>query len=229
MGAQTSPGLSDEKAARILVAFREGRTLKPFSMRAGQFEAYCKAHPEYARDALPLLDANRKAANQRKGARIRGKTHSINGHSFAEYARVAVHKGWTTRQCRACEQMRYRRGGLMKAEILEMVTARIIAGSSLSSFTKAGQGGGYLLRYDTLARHRRENLEFDHFVIDATKDNKSKGSCAAGAESGTMRSAIRTTITTGSARCCRQAFRTRTMSSATSSSRCSTAACSART
>src|SRR5260370_30535909 len=127
MGAQTSPGLCDEKAARILVAFREGRTLKPFSMRAGQFEAYCKAHPEYARDALPLLDANRKAANQRKGARIRGKTHCINGHSFAEYARVAVHKGWTTRQCRACEQMRYRRGGLMKAEILEMVTTRIIA------------------------------------------------------------------------------------------------------
>jgi hypothetical protein len=174
MGAQTSPGLSDEKAARILATFREGGTLRPFYLRAGRFDAYCKAHPEYARDALPLLEANRAAARLRKGAHIRGKTHCINGHSFAEYARVAVHKGWTTRQCRACERMRYRRGGLMKAEVLEKVTARIIAGSSLSSFTKAGKGG-YLVRYDTLARHRRENPDFDHFVIDATKDNKSKG------------------------------------------------------
>jgi hypothetical protein len=25
-------------------------------MRAGRFDAYCKAHPEYAREALPLLE-----------------------------------------------------------------------------------------------------------------------------------------------------------------------------
>ena len=52
----TPKGLSDEKAARVLVAFREGRTLRQFAMRAGRFDAYCKAHPEYAREALPLLE-----------------------------------------------------------------------------------------------------------------------------------------------------------------------------
>ncbi len=52
----TPKGLSDEKAAGVLVAFREGRTLRQFAMRAGRFDAYCKAHPEYAREALPLLE-----------------------------------------------------------------------------------------------------------------------------------------------------------------------------
>jgi hypothetical protein len=61
----TPKGLSDEKAARVLVAFREGRTLRQFAMRAGRFDAYCKAHPEYAREALPLLEANRKAGDIR--------------------------------------------------------------------------------------------------------------------------------------------------------------------
>ena len=52
----TPKGLSDEKAAQVLAAFREGRTLRQFAMRAGRLDAYCKAHPEYAREALPLLE-----------------------------------------------------------------------------------------------------------------------------------------------------------------------------
>jgi hypothetical protein len=121
-----------------------------------------------------LILANSKAAFLRKGAHIRNKTHCINGHSFAEHGRTAMHKGWMTRQCRACEVMRHRRGGVMKAEVLEKVTARILGGSSLSSFTKS-RSGVYLVKFSTLARHRRENPAFDRFVLDARKDNNSKG------------------------------------------------------
>ena len=69
--------------------------------------------------------------------------------------------------------MRYRRGDVMKAEVLEKVTSRIIAGSSIGGFTKTGTG--YLVRFSTLARYRRENPDFDRFVLDASKDNNSKG------------------------------------------------------
>jgi len=62
----------------------------------------------------------------------------------------------------------------MKSGVLEKVTARIAAGTPIRSFTKPGQGG-YLLRYDTFNRYRRENPDFDCFVIAATKDNNSKG------------------------------------------------------
>jgi hypothetical protein len=62
--------------------------------------------------------------------------------------------------------MRYYRGGVIKPDVLKKVTARIIAGSSLSNFTKAGNGG-YLVRFSTLARYRRENPAFDRLVVES--------------------------------------------------------------
>jgi hypothetical protein len=61
----------------------------------------------------------------------------------------------------------------MKAEVLKKVTGRIAAGSSLNSFTTAGESG-YLLKFSTLARHRRENPEFDRLVINVIKDSNSR-------------------------------------------------------
>jgi hypothetical protein len=165
--AVTPKGLSDEKAARMMVTLREGLTLRKFGVKAPRLEAYFKIHPQYAQEARPLIEANAKAAHLRKGAHIRNKTHCINGHSLAEYGRVAMHKGWKTRQCRACEVMRYHRGGVIKPEVLQKVTARIISGSPISSFTK---GGGYLVKFSTLARYRRENAEFGRLVTEAISD-----------------------------------------------------------
>jgi hypothetical protein len=169
----TPKGLSDEKAARMMTALREGRTLRKFYVTSPPLEAYFKLHPEYAKEALPLIATNAKAATLRKGSHIRNKTHCVNGHAFAEHGRLAMHKGWMTRQCRACETMRYRRGGVMKAEVLKKVKARIIAKSSIDSFTKPGSG--YLVRFDTLARYRREYPDFDRLVIEVIKDSNSRG------------------------------------------------------
>jgi hypothetical protein len=97
--------MSDDKALRILPGLRAGLTLKQLREVPRRFQAYCDAHPDYAREARPLEAANAAAARNRKGARIRDKTHCVNGHLLAEHGRVAVHKGWVTRQCRACERM----------------------------------------------------------------------------------------------------------------------------
>ena len=43
----TSKGLSDEKAARMMAALREGGTLNNLGVRAPRLEAYFNAHPEY--------------------------------------------------------------------------------------------------------------------------------------------------------------------------------------
>ncbi|MEH2589808.1 hypothetical protein [Bradyrhizobium sp. AZCC 1721] len=165
-------GLSDEKAARMMAALREGKTLRKFAVKAPRLEAYFKAHPDYECEARPLMAANAKAAFLRKGAYIREKTHCVNGHSFAEHGRVVMHKGWMTRQCRACEVMRYHRGGVIKPEVLKKVADRLKAKASLSSFTKPGSG--YLVRPDTLARYRREHPDFDRLVIDVIKGSNSR-------------------------------------------------------
>jgi hypothetical protein len=165
MGKADTYRLSDEKAVRMMIALREGRTLRTFGVRPARLQTNFTDHPEFAREARPLMEANTKAAHLRKGAYLREKSHCVNGHSLAEFGRVAMHKGWMTRQCRACEVMRYRRGGIMKPAVLEQVRARIAAGSPPNRFTKPG--AGYLLRFDTFARYRRENPEFNRLVIEA--------------------------------------------------------------
>ena len=169
---QASPReLSDDKAARMMTALREGKTLRKFAVKAPRLEAYFKIHPDYEREARPLIEANAKAAHLRKGAHLRDKTHCVNGHSFAEHGRVAMHKGWMTRQCRACEVMRYHRGGVIKPKILQKVKDRLKVKASLSSFTK---GPGYLVRPDTLARYRREHPDFNRSVMEVIKDSNSR-------------------------------------------------------
>jgi hypothetical protein len=63
--------------------------------------------------------------------------------------------------------MRYHRGGVIKPEVLQKVTARIISGSPISGFTK---GSGYLVKFSTLARYRRENAEFGRLITEAISD-----------------------------------------------------------
>jgi len=156
--------ISDDKAARMMIALREGRTLRNFGVKTPRLEAYFKAHPEYARAAQPLIAANAQAAHLRKGQNL-NKTHCPRGHSFAQHARVCMHKGYLSRQCRACEQMRYVQGHVIKPDVLRQVKARLAAKAPVTSFTRAGSPG-YLLKFSTLARHRRENPEFNRLVLD---------------------------------------------------------------
>jgi len=83
----TARGLSDEKAARMMAALHDGRTLRTFGVKAYRLGAYFNAHPEYAREALPLIEKNNAAALRRKGARLRNRTHCKYGHSL-EGARI---------------------------------------------------------------------------------------------------------------------------------------------
>jgi hypothetical protein len=57
MVAATGP-LSDEKAARMMAELHAGVTLRKFGVKACRLEAYFKAHPEYAADAKPQIEAN---------------------------------------------------------------------------------------------------------------------------------------------------------------------------
>jgi hypothetical protein len=173
MGAQTSPGLSDEKAARMMAGLRDGRTLRTLYVSHAQFKTYCAAHPEHAQEALPLIEANAKSARLRKGERLRSKTHCKHGHSLVD-ARIYFCKGYIKRDCRTCWKIRSKRGGAITTEVLGKVTAALEHGATIGSFTGAGSPT-YLVMHSTFSRRRRENPEFDRFVSEATKDNKRKG------------------------------------------------------
>jgi hypothetical protein len=50
---------------------RGGSTMRQFNVKLSTFSVYCDAHPEYAREAQPLPEANYKAVDARKEA-LRG-------------------------------------------------------------------------------------------------------------------------------------------------------------
>jgi hypothetical protein len=168
------PRLTDEKAARVLVGLREGRTPRSFYVTAPQLNAYCETHPEYGREAIPLFKENAKAARLRKGSHNRSKTHCPNGHPYAEDGRVAIQTGWVKRACRICERKRSVVGGIMKPDVLVKIQSALKSGLTISSITASGRSTR-LIKHSAFARHRRENPEFDRFVVELTKNNNSRG------------------------------------------------------
>jgi hypothetical protein len=181
MGEASKPGLSDEKAARMMVALRAGQTLRKFGVKAPRLEAYFKIHPDYAREARPLLDANKKLAFKRKADRFRAMTHCVHGHPLSE-ARIRHYKGWTVRDCLRCEEIRRARGGIMRPETLAKVKFAFERGGTVSEIIHGRPiGGGPVDRslrlVDSAAfyRYRRENLEFDRFIAETIAKNNSRG------------------------------------------------------
>jgi hypothetical protein len=173
MGERISKGLSDQKAARMMAALHEGRTLRLFGVRPARLKAYFKCHSEYAREAIPLIKANARAAYLRKGERNRSVTHCVNGHLLAISARVVMHNGYLSRRCNACDYMRYKRGGIIKPSIFVKVKTALQRGLTINAITNGGSPSR-LVAHHALSRRRREDPAFDQLVRESTKNNNSK-------------------------------------------------------
>jgi hypothetical protein len=74
--------MSDDKALRILPGLRAGLTLHQVHEVPRRFQVYCDAHPEYAREARPLVAANAEAARLRRGDGLRTTTHCRAGRDI---------------------------------------------------------------------------------------------------------------------------------------------------
>jgi hypothetical protein len=140
-----------------------------------------------ARFALPLLAANMKAADKRKG-HLGRRTHCAQGHSLLDPANVKIviePAGWRRRMCLACRYRIENSGGEMKAEQVEAVTAAINAGATVNEISHGIKGGRprdkklYIVSFRVLKRYRSENPEFDSFVRSTFKANQSRASLLA--------------------------------------------------
>jgi hypothetical protein len=162
MGTKNLPGLSDEKATRMMVALRGGGTLNKFGVRAPRLEAYFSAHPEYAREARPLIEANAKAAQLRKGAHLRNRPHCKYGHSL-EGARVYVKDGYKFRFCLECRKVDDAKGGILKPAVGAKIKAALsLPTATINSITHAGPR--HLVSHVQLQAYRRADPEIDVLV-----------------------------------------------------------------
>lgn len=182
----TSKRLSDEKAQCILGGLRSGSSLRRYSLSGNSppFKAYCAAHPTYAEEALPLLAANLKAANHRKGDRVRKMTQffCLKGlhPMIGDNVRIDPSRG--RRACLACRKAAAANPPLMKPAIIEMVKRAFQGGATIGQicFGKPIGGGSVdrslkIVDSAVFYRYRRENSEFDCFISQTIANNNSRG------------------------------------------------------
>lgn len=140
MAAATCP-LSDEKAGRMMIALREGKTLRTFGVKAHRFEAYFKAHPDYAQAARPLIEANALAARRRKSRIYRGAMQCMRGHSL-EGAPIYGKNGFPFRFCLECRKMQNVKGGILRPAMGERIKAALkLPTATITSITAACRPG----------------------------------------------------------------------------------------
>jgi hypothetical protein len=173
MGKQTPPGLSEEKAARMMLALREGRTLRTFGVSAPRLDTYLKAHPEYARAALPLIEVNKEAARLRKGDALRSTTHCRSGLHPMTADNVFIDGSHGRRRCLACRRASSAYAPLMSLDTAEKVKLVLQSGISINQIRRGLNIGGkrvILASFKIIKRYRRENPSFDRFVMEAIND-----------------------------------------------------------
>jgi hypothetical protein len=132
----TAKGLSDEKAAQMMAALREGRRLRKFWVKPASLEAYFKAHPDYAQEARPLIEAanatigiRRLAAaavgRQRSADRRRNSETCANGHvrTLENTFYVQNERQCLVRRCKDCNKQARAIRMPMPEEVRGAVTA----------------------------------------------------------------------------------------------------------
>jgi hypothetical protein len=174
--------LTKEKAARILVGLRAGKTPRLLWTTADSIKSYCADHPDYAREALPLIEANNKAALRRKGDSLRTTTHCRAGLHLMVGDNVFLDGTHGRRRCLACRRVTSAFAPLMTVEAAEKIKNALEGGASLAQVTIGRPVGGgkrnpglIVASFKIVKRYRRENPDFDRFVIAAIADSESVG------------------------------------------------------
>jgi hypothetical protein len=164
----TSKGLSDEKATRIMIGLRNGRTLRKFWITPARLEAYFAANPDFAREARPLIEVNAKAACHRKGAHLRSRTHCRYGHPFAGENLFVIPQGW--RRCRICTEKVDAEDRKMSEQQARRVVEALYEGKTISNITKSGTPS-YILNHRALLLFRQKHPKFERLVVRLSTAN----------------------------------------------------------
>lgn len=150
-------GLSDERAARFMIALRRGATPGMFGTRLRCIDAYCTINPAYAQEARPLLEANARAARYRKGNTLRSTTHCRAGLHLMTGDNVFFDGTHGRRRCVACRKASSMQASLMSTEVAEKVKLALQAGASLGQITGGKPLGGGKINRSLVITSRSSN------------------------------------------------------------------------
>ncbi|OSJ16833.1 hypothetical protein BST63_10595 [Bradyrhizobium canariense] len=159
--------IRDATAAQLMQHLEAGKTVQECGIKRASLELYLKDHPDFAAKALPLIDANAKAAQSRKGHN-RNKTHCKFGHPLSGANLFRSTDGF--RRCRACFSNSMANNRTVNEDQARRVVEALNAGAIISQFTKANRPG-YILNNRALTLFRRKHPKFDRFVLKRSAAN----------------------------------------------------------
>lgn len=171
--------ITDETADRLMEGLRAGKTPRMFAIRPARLEAYLETHPDYAAEARPLVQKNSDAARKRKGKGRREDLFCQRGHPFAgeNLGWMKAAKGCTSlrRFCKACNDAAQERGPPLSADQVRRVTEAVKAGRTITSITNSSRSFRKLIvTFRALKRYRIENPDYDRFIIESARNEKSR-------------------------------------------------------
>jgi hypothetical protein len=178
--------MTQNQAKDVLTALRAGSTLRRFTnggamgpaiVSLTKYHAHKATFPEWADVVTPLEERNRIAADYLKGPEWkRQQTHCKRGHLLSGENLGIKNLGpkrAPTRFCRTCNREQANFGGVIKPEVVIKVKELLLRGVPVGHIQSSSRGSKhYTVSAQTLTRYRRENPDFNLFVIDATKDNQ---------------------------------------------------------
>ncbi|WP_377830073.1 hypothetical protein ACFKHW_12985 [Bradyrhizobium lupini] len=165
--------ITDQTAARMMDGLRIGQTPRMFAIRPARLTAYFETNPEFAAKARPLIEANAKAAELRKSAGKRDKTHCSRGHAFTPAnTRFRKNSNDPRSECKTCERERAVHGNAMPPGSADRVRELLKKNARIASFTSAGRTG-YVMSHRTFSRLRREDSEIDMLAVKIVEGARS--------------------------------------------------------
>jgi hypothetical protein len=179
------PGLPLEMAVEFMTKLEAGSTVRrltgggkksgPAMVSYDRFKKHCELNPTWAAQARKISDVNGRLG---KGARLRNRTHCLNGHPFAG-KNLYIFPGGKERKCVTCMKLRYEAPVPATAEQIQQVTAALNAGKTIGQICWGKRDGRVtevpILNFRKLKLHRKLNPAFDRFVLSATYDNNCRG------------------------------------------------------
>lgn len=143
------PGMTPELTEEFMRRLKEGETLRritsgdkrcgPALVTPQRFKKHCELHPEWAAEAMRLVEVNFKAADASKGWKG-GRTHCKGGHPYAIYGILRKnHCGRAYRYCTACVNDSYTAPkALPSTEVVNKAQQLLKEGVPVRQFTTSG-------------------------------------------------------------------------------------------
>ncbi|MHC2247850.1 hypothetical protein [Bradyrhizobium elkanii] len=168
-GVLQPKGLTEEKAGRMMAALREGKTLRTFGVTPDRLEAYFVSHPDYEREARPLIAANNVSALRNKGAHQRAKTHCNYGHPLSG-DNLLMFRGGKHRRCRLCMKTFGQEKRRFNEDQARRVVAALQEGMTIAEVTATGKPT-YIVNHRALLLFRMKQPKFDQLVVRLSTHN----------------------------------------------------------